>query len=126
MKSGFRTGVVLALGVLVGVGHVATAQDSGAQHNVMLIVDASGSMKKQVEGESRMVAAKRVLAQTLATIPANVRLGLLTYGHRKAKDCTDLELVSPIGAEDALTIADRIQKLTPKGETPIAASLEMA
>jgi len=127
MKSGhaLRAGVVLALALLIGIGS-ASAQDAGQQHNVMLIVDASGSMKKQVDGESRMAAAKRVLAQTLSTIPADVRLGLLAYGHRRAKDCTDMELVSPIGAEDAGTIADRIQKLTPKGETPIAASLEMA
>jgi Mg-chelatase subunit ChlD len=128
MKSlcGLRASVVLALGLLIAMGGGATAQDAGQQHNVMLIVDASGSMKKQVDGESRMAAAKRVLAQTLATIPGDVRLGLLAYGHRKAKDCTDMELVSPIGAEDAGTIAGRIQKLTPKGETPIAASLEMA
>jgi extradiol dioxygenase family protein len=83
-------------------------------------------MKKAVDGESRMAAAKRVLAETLATIPPDVRLGLLAYGHRKAKDCKDIELVSPIGAEDAGTIAGRIQELTPKGETPIAAALEMA
>jgi Mg-chelatase subunit ChlD len=117
------TAVVFGLALL---GGGASAQDADPAHNVMLIVDASGSMKKQVDGESRMAAAKRVLAETLATIPADVRLGLLAYGHRKAKDCTDMELVSPIGAEDAATIAGRIQKLNPKGETPIAASLEMA
>jgi Mg-chelatase subunit ChlD len=119
----------LWLAVLFGailLGNAARAQDDAPERNVMLIVDASGSMKKTVDGESRMAAAKRVLAQTLATMPADVRLGLLAYGHRKAKDCTDMELVSPIGAEDAATIADRIQKLNPKGETPIAASLEMA
>jgi Mg-chelatase subunit ChlD len=112
--------------MLIFGGAGASAQDAGAAHNVMLIVDASGSMKKTVDGESRMAAAKRVLAETLATIPPDVRLGLLAYGHRKAKDCTDMELVSPIGAEDAATIAGRIQKLNPKGETPIAAALEMA
>src|SRR4051812_22759727 len=117
-----------ALAVLVILGGIprAHAEDEGPARNVMLIVDASGSMKKAVEGESRMAAAKRVLAETLATIPPDVRLGLLAYGHRKAKDCKDMELVSPIGAEDAGTIAGRIQALTPKGETPIAASLEMA
>jgi Mg-chelatase subunit ChlD len=123
---GLWAGLALAAGLFIGTGDPAAAQDAGTQHNVMLIVDASGSMKKQVDGESRMAAAKRVLAETLATLPADVRLGLLAYGHRKAKDCTDMELVSPIGAEDATTITDRIQKLTPKGETPIAASLEMA
>src|SRR4051812_14646648 len=116
----------LAVLVLFGMILPARAEDEGVARNVMLIVDASGSMKKAVDGESRMTAAKRVLAETLATIPPDVRLGLLAYGHRKAKDCKDIELVSPIGAEDAGTIAGRIQDLAPKGETPIAASLEMA
>jgi Mg-chelatase subunit ChlD len=123
---GFRSPVILALAFLLCGMLPARAEDDGTARNVMLIVDASGSMKKAVDGESRMTAAKRVLAETLATMPPEVRLGLLAYGHRKAKDCKDMELVSPIGAEDAGTIAGRIQALTPKGETPIAASLEMA
>jgi Mg-chelatase subunit ChlD len=128
MRLGLRLGsaAIAALCMLLSGAAVVQAQDNATVSNVMLIVDASGSMKKMVGGESRMAAAKRVLADTLATIPADVRLGLLAYGHRKAKDCTDMELVSPIGAEDAATIAGQIQKLTPKGETPIAASLEMA
>ena len=125
-RYGFRSLAVLPLVLLLGSILPAQAEDEGAARNVMLIVDASGSMKKAVDGESRMAAAKRVLAETLATMPPDVRLGLLAYGHRKAKDCKDIELVSPIGAEDAGTIAGRIQDLNPKGETPIAASLEMA
>jgi extradiol dioxygenase family protein len=125
-RMGLRSLVVLALVFLLGINLSAQAEDDGTTRNVMLIVDASGSMKKAVDGEARMTAAKRVLAETLATMPPEVRLGLLAYGHRKAKDCKDMELVSPIGAEDAGTIAGRIQELNPKGETPIAASLEMA
>jgi hypothetical protein len=122
----FRSLAILALALLLGRHTPVWAEDDGTTRNVMLIVDASGSMKKAVDGEPRMAAAKRVLAETLATMPPEIRLGLLAYGHRKAKDCKDMELVSPIGAEDAGTIAGRIQELTPKGETPIAASLEMA
>jgi hypothetical protein len=125
-RGGFRSVAILSLALLLAGILPSQAQDDGPVRNVMLIVDASGSMKKAVDGEPRMAAAKRVLAETLATMPADVRLGLLAYGHRKAKDCKDMELVSPIGAEDAGTIAGRIQDLSPRGETPIAASLEMA
>ncbi len=100
---------------------------ASADTNVMFIVDASGSMKKPVEGgDSRMAVAKQVLAKALAGMPSETRLGLVLYGHRKAKDCTDIELTSPIGAEDAAALSTRIQALKPKGETPIAASLELA
>jgi len=126
MRGAFRWLAALAVALLLGSISTARAEDDGTARNVMLIVDASGSMKKAVDGEPRMSAAKRVLAETLATMPPDIRLGLLAYGHRKAKDCKDMELVSPIGAEDAGTLAGEIQALNPKGETPIAASLEMA
>ncbi|MDF2766136.1 MAG: hypothetical protein K0S81_3130, partial [Rhodospirillales bacterium] len=112
------TALSLALAAVSGAARAET--------NVMFIVDASGSMKKAVEGEPRMTAAKRVLGEALAAMPADARLGMLVYGHRKAKDCKDIELVAPIGAEDAGALADRVQELTPKGETPIAAALQAA
>jgi von Willebrand factor type A domain len=98
-----------------------------AETNVLFIFDSSGSMKKKVDnGEARMTVAKRAMAQTLKDMPADVRVGLLLYGHRKAKDCADIELTSPIGADDPAAIAQRIAGLKPKGETPIAAALEQA
>jgi hypothetical protein len=98
-----------------------------AETNVLFIFDSSGSMKKKVDnGEQRMTVAKRAMEQALKDIPADVRVGLLLYGHRKAKDCTDIELSSPIGADNPAAIAKRVAALKPKGETPIAAALEQA
>ncbi len=101
------------------------SQDSGA--NVMFIFDSSGSMKKQIEsGESRSDAAKRAMVSAVSEMPAGTRLGLMMYGHRRAKDCTDIEIVSPIGTTDGVGIAGSILASKPKGETPIAAALEQA
>ncbi|HLF96860.1 MAG TPA: VWA domain-containing protein [Methylococcaceae bacterium] len=94
-----------------------------AENNVLFIVDASGSMKKLVDGQKRMDVAKKVLGETLGGMPQDARLGLLVYGHRKAKDCGDIELLAPIGGDDAAAIGKQIRALTPKGETPIAESL---
>lgn len=118
------TAAILAL----SVGAVlASWQPAAAESNVLFIVDASGSMKKKLEaGESRMDAAKKAMAAALAAMPPDARLGLLLYGHRKAKDCSDIELVSPIGADDAAAISKRISGLKAKGETPIAESLRQA
>jgi Mg-chelatase subunit ChlD len=101
------------------------SQDSGS--NVMFIFDSSGSMKKQIEsGESRSEAAKRAMVKALSEMPSGTRLGLLMYGHRRAKDCTDIEIVSPIGTADGVGISASIVAARPKGETPIAAALERA
>ncbi len=103
-----------------------SASAAMAETNVLFIVDASGSMKKEVDGKPRMDVAKNVLKETLDSMPKDAQLGLLLYGHRKAKDCKDIELAAPIGGEDAAAIGKMITDLTPKGETPIADSLRQA
>lgn len=116
---------LLVAGLLAFLGSLSTP--SFGQTNVLLIVDFSGSMKKVVAGkETRMDAAKRVLGDTLRDMPDSVRLGLLAYGHRRAKDCQDIELVSPIGADTPARITERVQGFRPIGETPIAAALQEA
>jgi len=97
-----------------------------AESNVMVIFDSSGSMKRSAGNESRISAAKRVVADTLASMPEEVRTGLMTYGHRRAKDCSDIEIVSPIGDADSRTQARMVQGFDALGETPIAAALDRA
>ncbi|HET6621132.1 MAG TPA: VWA domain-containing protein [Dongiaceae bacterium] len=129
MKPGKRRAInLVAVLVLAALGATfgASAYAESAS-NVLFIFDSSGSMKKKLaSGETRFAAAQRSMGQALANIPPDVRVGLLLYGHRKAKDCSDIELVSPIGADDAPTIAKTIKSLKPKGETPIAESLKQA
>lgn len=99
------------------------SQDTGS--NVMFIFDSSGSMKKKIEGgKSRSDAAKSAMSTALANMPPGTKLGLFMYGHRRAKDCTDIELVLPPGTGDSKAIAKKIMQSQPKGETPIAAALE--
>ena len=107
----------------LAMGLVTSAQ---AQNNVMVIFDASGSMKRSAGAETRIVAAKRIVSETLATMPPSVRTGLLTFGHRRAKDCSDIEVVSPIGADESRTQARMVQGFDAIGETPIAAALDRA
>jgi hypothetical protein len=108
---------------VLGFGLVTGAH---AQNNVMVIFDASGSMKRAAGNETRIVAAKRIVSDTLATMSPNVRTGLLTFGHRRSKDCSDIEVISPIGADEARTQARMVQGFEALGETPIAAALDRA
>ena len=81
-------------------------------------------MKKVVEGRSRMASAKEAVASAMPGIPADTRVGLMVFGHRRAKDCSDIQLMAPIGAESAQAVATQVASLQPKGETPIAAAIE--
>src|SRR5688572_23471514 len=89
-------------GIFLTIVMVAGENGGGvaiAQTNVLFIVDSSGSMRTRVEGkETRMSVAKQALSAVLRDIPKEARLGMIVYGHRRAKDCKDIELVAPIAS----------------------------
>jgi Mg-chelatase subunit ChlD len=110
---------------VIGISFACSEAEAAA--NVLFIFDASGSMNSKVEtGETRLQVAKSAVAYTLKELPSGTKLGLMLYGHRRSKDCSDIELVSPIGANDASTIASRVGSLRALGETPIADALQQA
>jgi len=112
------------LGAIALTAASASVDPAVAQTNVLFVFDASGSMKRDAgAGENRMVVAKRAIGDTLRSMPASARLGLMVYGHRRSKDCADIELVSPIASEDAEALARYVGALDARGETPIAEAL---
>lgn len=50
----------------------------------------------------------------------------MVYGHRKKGDCTDIETIVPVGILDKRTAIAKINRITPKGKTPISDSISMA
>lgn len=106
------------------LGGPASAQD--ASTNVMFIFDASGSMKRPAGNETRMSAAKRIFGETLAVMPKTVQTGLIVFGHRRRNDCSDIEVISPIGADSAASQSQMVAGFEAIGETPIAAAITRA
>ncbi len=104
---------------------ISSAASSPA--NIMFVMDASGSMKKDAgNGFSRMDNAKHAIARMLTDVDDQNRFGLAVYGHRRPKACDEIQLVAEVGLVDAGFVIQFVQQLTPKGETPIAASVELA
>jgi len=99
----------------------AQADDEDA----ILILDASGSMWGQIEGKAKITIAKNVLDGLLDDLPTSSRLGLMAYGHNKKGDCSDIEMLSSIGASRS-DIKTAVKGINPKGKTPISASVKMA
>ena len=95
--------------------------------NVELILDASNSMWGQIKGESKISIAKEVLIQIIDGLPEEMNVGLRVYGHRyKVKDeraCQDTELIVPIGPLQKDQLIQTIEKITPKGKTPLVYSI---
>jgi hypothetical protein len=109
-----RSGAVVAC-LLAGL-----AGPVWAESNVLFIFDASGSMKKEIDGKSRIAVAKEAFGNTVLRMPQTARTGLMVFGAQRAKDCSDIALVSPIGAQPPAQLMLSIAGVEAKGETPIA------
>lgn len=88
----------------------------------VFILDASGSMAEAAGAQTKMEAAKAVLAQVVPEMAPEAKVGLAAYGHRRTNDCADVEILVPPGNEDRAAVMARIAALQPMGMTPIAAA----
>lgn len=89
----------------------------------VFILDGSGSMLGAAGAQTKMDAAKAVLEKVVPAIPPEVRVGLAVYGHRRAQDCADIEIVIPPGSNDRAGLLAQVRAIQPKGMTPIAAAV---
>ena len=97
-----------------------------AAERTMIVLDASGSMWGQIEGEAKIGIARRVLSDVLGTLPGDLELGLMAYGHRQKGQCSDIEtLVAPTQGTSG-AIAEAANGLSPLGKTPLTASVRRA
>jgi Ca-activated chloride channel family protein len=103
----------------------ASAQQANT-NDLLLILDASGSMWARNGGEEKIVIARRVLKDLASRLPDGSAVGLIAYGHRREADCADIETIVPLGPLDRTELVSKVEKLNPKGKTPITQSIEQA
>jgi len=97
--------------------------------NVMILLDASGSMAEMIEGRCKIEIAKEAIESVLYQLPPGVRIGLRVYGHLSPKEqhnCLDSRLEIPLDFVDSGAYAQALKPLRPRGYTPLAYSLEQA
>ena len=93
---------------------------------ILYILDGSGSMWGRVEGKIKIQAAKEVMTTLIEETPEGIDCGIMVYGHRKKGDCSDIELIVPMGTLQKDAAIQKIKCITPKGKTPISDSITMA
>ncbi|HUR38775.1 MAG TPA: VWA domain-containing protein [Planctomycetota bacterium] len=95
--------------------------------NFMIILDASGSMREEIDGKEKFDIAKDVIDAIVKRLGEGARIGLRVYGHRvpslDEKADTDSELVVPVGPLNAATFMGKVRSLKCKGKTPLTHSL---
>ena len=102
---------------------VPLCAQAASMPEAMFILDASGSMAGPAGAQTKIEAAKSVLAQVVPAVAPEVKIGLAAYGHRQTNDCADIEILIPPGGEDRAALLARIAAMQPKGMTPIAAAI---
>lgn len=102
-----------------------------APSRLEVILDVSNSMWGQVGGRAKIELAREALAGALADFPADVPVGLRAYGHRVSFEddtagCVDTERLLTPATGNAAEVVRLANSLAPRGQTPIARSLEEA
>ncbi|WP_328544038.1 VWA domain-containing protein [Streptomyces europaeiscabiei] len=126
-------GVFVLLAVLtagIAVPSTAVADETTATApKVNLLLDVSGSMRaKDIDGQSRMAAAKQAFNEVLDATPEEVQLGIRTLGADYPGDdrktgCKDTAQLYPVGPLDRTEAKTAVATLTPTGWTPIGPAL---
>ena len=88
------------------------------EENLVLILDASGSMWGRVEGRPKIVIAKQVMTDLIQELPAGLNTGLVAYGHRRKGDCNDVEELVPIDPLDKKRRSRLSMPSTPRERHP--------
>lgn len=114
---------LLAALALTTLPALSVAQDQ----STILVLDGSGSMWAELpEGRSRIEVARDVLVDFLAARDPAQDLGVIAYGHNRKGDCSDIETIAPVGAQDPRILGPKLMGLMPRGKTPLADALRRA
>lgn len=102
------------------------APANAADGDVVLVLDVSNSMWGRIGDVSKIEIARGVIAGLLQEWNPETGLGLVAYGHRRTRDCGDIELVVPVGPVDPPTFAATVNSLVPRGRTPLTEAVRLA
>lgn len=119
---------LIALALLFAGPRTAAAEQGSGAGPAVIVFDGSGSMWGQIgtERPPKYELARGALRETLSTLSPRVELGLMSFGHRRRGDCSDVEVLASPAAnatERVLSLADGI---SPRGRGPLTQALRGA
>lgn len=119
----------LAAGLLPAEAAAADEPAGKDSPKVELVLDVSGSMRtRDIDGKSRMAAAKQAFNEVLDAVPEDVLLGIRTLGadypgDDRKRGCKDTRQLYPVGPLDRTEAKTAVATLAPTGWTPIGPAL---
>ncbi|MFJ4514593.1 VWA domain-containing protein [Streptomyces sp. NPDC088816] len=122
----------LTVGMAFPAGAVADETEGQDAPKVELVLDVSGSMRtRDMDGGSRMAAAKQAFNEVLDATPEEVQLGIRTLGanypgNDRQTGCKDTAQLYPVGPLNRTEAKTAVATLVPTGWTPIGPALQKA
>ncbi len=122
----------LTAGTAFPAGAAAGEPTGESAPKVDLVLDVSGSMRaRDIDGQSRMAAAKQAFNEVLDATPEEVQLGIRTLGadypgDDRKEGCKDTAQLYPVGPLDRTEAKTAVATLVPTGWTPIGPALLQA
>ncbi len=86
INQGFQMAFRFAVPVLLAAlspSLPAAAQTAGAPAETVVVLDASGSMWGRIDGRPKIEIAREATRTLFEGFPAQARIGLVAYGHRR-------------------------------------------
>jgi Ca-activated chloride channel family protein len=114
-----RSAAVLAAACVLA-GEPEKQADKLNIDNVVIVLDASGSMDKPMGGVKKIDAAKTALKTVLKTIPASTHVGLLVFSASNVQDWA-----YPLGPRDDAKLNAAIDLPAPYGNTPLGTYMKI-
>lgn len=105
---------------------LAAAGAAQAGENMLLVLDASGSMRGTIDGRTKVDIARTTVASVVRGWNPDNQLGLVAYGHRRKGDCADIETLIPVGPLDPDAYLKTVDSLAALGMTPLSAAVRQA
>lgn len=121
--------ILLILLFSAAIGVSGQTQPAGETKRILILLDGSGSMIDPWNGTNKWEVAKKLVIKTIDSIQKadpDVEIGLRVFGHQSPRaqhNCEDTKLEVAISKNSAALIKSALNRITPKGYTPIAYSL---
>lgn len=122
--------ILFALLSLAAIDSYSQLKSTQKPSRVLFIIDASGSMNGKWKETTKMDMAKKILTHLADSLSReNIPFAVRVFGHQKDKslvDCKDTKLELPFGVNNQQNLTKTLERVNPKGYSPIALSLESA
>lgn len=99
------------------------------KNNVYILMDNSGSMADEIDGKTKMDAARESVNQFVSDMPNGTQVSLISYGFNgetsdKNNSCSAVEETFPIGSYKEDEFNKALSKYGSEGNTPLALAIE--